>query len=74
MPNYKGSHHCLIYFTIFPLPIISHLLYQLAITGVSTTTTKKNSVCPYDKILVKSSQRKIYLGSENQMLFMVVLG
>lgn len=72
MPNYKASHHCLIYFTIFPLPIISHLLYQLAITGVSKK--KKNSVCPYDKILVKSSQRKIYFGSENQVLFMVVLG
>lgn len=73
MSNYKASHLCLIYFTIFQLPIISHLLYQLAITGVSTTT-KKNSVCPYDKILVKSSERKIYFGSENQMLFMVVLG
>lgn len=70
MSNYKESHHCLIYFTRFQLPIISHVLYQLAITGVST----KKSVCPYDKVLVKSPQRKIDFGSENQMLFMVVWG
>lgn len=71
MFNYKESHHCLIYFTIFQLPIISHVLYQLAITGVST---KKISLCPYDKVLVKSPQRKTDFGSENQMLFMVVWG